>query len=405
MTISSKVYDSNQEIGNPELYIYKSFGVVHSIKEFVTKNNKCLENREYNLIIKAISFLNDHIPAEINHCITRSVEFCTSYEPIAIVKRSGARSAYWEEKGYKFKGCRPVRGQAFFPMETLMTGNENITYTNVPFGVLTKEAVLREILAFAFQIEYKINTNSVPLCVYEYEDETNHKLGYCLVLKSSCEKRIEEFIDYPEISIGSVIEKFDANRTDDLKYVYGKELGLKGINNWWYAEEKAKLLVRFQFNGGFRGILNSNIGNDIVFIDGTKRSLFLCDFDTFKYIDIPSVTNLDFLKSFVLLCLIEVSKGSLSIFEFIDTSENLSKEEIATKLSNIYFAKSTLWKTYKRMFDNQVREKGWNIRLVEEAFDFSIKTQAFLDVVALNSLNTYYINHLSSQRNIYYPHN
>jgi hypothetical protein len=405
MAISSKVYDFQKEIGDQELYIYQTFGVVHSIKEFLTENIKCFEKCDYDLIRRSWNFFDNPIPPELNRCITRSFEFRTFNGPIALIKRSGARSALWDEKGYKFKGCRPVLDHALFPMETLIDGNEHITYANIPFGVLTKEAVLREILAFAFQKEFQIDQNTVPLCIYEYKDQTNNTFGYCLVQKSFCEKRIEEFIDYPEISYGSVIGKFVANQTDDLGHLYGMELGLKGINNWWYAEEKAKLLIRFHFNGGFRGILNSNIGNDIIYMDGSKRSLFLCDFDTFKYTEIPTVANLDFLKSFVLRCLIEVSKGSLSIFEFIKTPDNMPKAEIAQILSNAYFTKSTLWKAYKRMFDNQVMKKGWNIRLVEEAFDYSIKTQAFLDVVALNTLNNYYLDHLSSTRNIYYSHN
>jgi len=290
-------------------------------------------------------------------------------------------------------------------MESLTSDNENITYTNIPFGVLTREAVLRELLAFAFQTEYKVKSTILPQCVYEYFDESGNSIGFCLVQKSSCEIRIEEFIDYPEISIGEVIEKSASTKTADLRFAFGKELGLKGINNWWYAEEKAKILIKFHFNGGFRGILNSNIGNDIIYMDNSKPLLFLCDFDTFKYIEISPVADLDFLKSFILRCIIEVSKGSLSILEFINTPENASKEEIAMILSDAYFAKSTLWKAYKRLFYSHIERLGWNINLVTEAFNYAIKTQAFLDVVALNTLNSYYLDHLNSSRNIYYPHN
>lgn len=73
-----------------------------------------------------------------------------------------------------------------------------------------------------------------------------------------------------------------------------------------FSKEKADLLTRMNFAGGFRGILNSNIGNDIIY----KNNFYICDFDTFCVIEVPKNPTKDFLRAYIVWCVIELLKSS-----------------------------------------------------------------------------------------------
>ncbi len=160
------------------------------------------------------------------------------------------------------------------------------------------------------------------------------------------------------------------------------------------------------FNGGFRGILNSNIGNDVIVKneDG-ELLLYLCDFDTFKIVPVPSKPENSFIEAFVLQCMVEVAKGSLSILEYIDLPEDFSHAQIADVLGKIYFNKSSLWHAYKRKFYQNAKLQGWDLNLVERAFGKMGRTEAFANILCSCVLNSRYVSKLSKTRDIFYPHN
>src|SRR3989344_5222902 len=106
----------------------------------------------------------------------------------------------------------------------------------------------------------------------------------------------------------------------------GMEVEVNGINPNWYAYQKARQLTRMNFNGGFRDLLNSNIGNDILYQDG----LALCDFDTFHVVDIPRVPNKDFLRKFILQSFVEAVKSSLPIIDLTKDDSNATNSAYLT---------------------------------------------------------------------------
>lgn len=391
------------DIGPENVAIYECTGKVHSVFDFAKNNNDILNKNESSFIKQNLAFLQKThtIPDYLNKCLSRTDDLRINNNTFEI-KRSGARSAYWVKQGIKFKGCRPIlKEPANFPMEKLAFDSNSIEYGIIPFGVLTKEAVIREILAYCFFKENKLAVAHSPVCVYEYLQE-NKSIGYCLVLDSIGETRIEQFINYPELSLNELMHIKSQNLK--TKFFIGSELNLHGINVNWYSEVKAKLLAEMHFLGGFRGILNSNIGNDII-SNSKNNMLMICDFDTFKVIDVPYNPDFQFLKGFVLHCVIEVLKGSISILDYVQLQENLSVKECNSILFEKYTKTSSLWKSYERHFWNKVIENDWDEKLVQAAFEYILETKPIFKILSLVIPNNKAIEDITNNRNIFYSHN
>jgi hypothetical protein len=95
-----------------------------------------------------------------------------------------------------------------------------------------------------------------------------------------------------------------------------------GLNTAWYADQKGRWLAELHFRGGFRGLLNNNVGNDIIQSHPRGRHRFLLrDFDSFQLIPIPPAPSREFLHAFAVQCVVEVVKGSLPILEFVSAAE------------------------------------------------------------------------------------
>jgi hypothetical protein len=188
--------------------------------------------------------------------------------------------------------------------------------------------------------------------------------------------------------------------------VIGSELHLRDVNIWWYVEQKSKFLIEMHFKGGFRGILNSNVGNDVIVTneDGGLE-MFLCDFDTFRLVPIPERPDMTFQKGFALQCMVEVAKGSVSILEYVDLGLDCTHLQIADELGKVYFNKSCLWRSYRRRFYQEAARRQWDINLVYEAFDEMRRAEAFANVLCGCILNSHYVSKLSKDRAVFYPHN
>lgn len=180
------------DIGPEKVAIYECTGKVHSVFDFANKNKDILDKIESNIIERNRTLLQteENIPDYLHKCLARTDDLKIN-DNTFFISRSGARSAYWKEKNIKFKGCRPmVKEPSTFPMEKLAFDSDTIEYGNIPFGVLTKEAVIQEILAYCFFKENKLAVAHSPVCIYEYQQE-NKSIGYCLVLYSKGETRID----------------------------------------------------------------------------------------------------------------------------------------------------------------------------------------------------------------------
>lgn len=394
------------KLGDSKVQLYECPGEIYSIIDFVKKSKHLLNQHEQDLIAQSQDLLCQiHIPKYLTKCLTRTPEFAIKANPMLTVRRSGGRSAYWVERNIKFKGCRPVLDNTDFPIEILPFGTQKIEYRRIPFGTMRAESVMREILGYCFLKTHHFNTHSIPICVYKYQSD-KHDPGYCLVSKTVGEVRIEEFIPYPDCTIEDIIRAKHSNEQTIKQCPIGAELSLRGIDLWQYIEQKSSFLAKMHFNGGFRGILNSNIGNDVIVGNETGDfQLYLCDFDTFKIVSIPKEPETSFVETFVLQCIVEVAKGSLSILDYVDLPGGFSCVQIADALGEIYFNKSSLWHAYERKFYRNAELLGWDSPAVEKAIDKMRRTEAFANILCSCILNSRYVNELSQNRSIFYPHN
>ena len=405
---SNQEHDSQvPEIGDPRVSLYHCDGIVHTLRSFAGSRLSLLSELEAEIICNNLESFPDSLPDKqiLQRCLTRSIEFSSNQEPVVEVLRSGARSAYWESEQIKLKGCRPVRTKTVFPVDTISFDSREIKRQHTAFGVLDAQGVMRELLGYCFFCQIGLPVISKPLCVFEYL-ENGKNAGYCLVLETPENTRIESLIDYPDITIYDLLTIYEKGGIGDGKIILGSELRLSGLNIWRYAEEKAAQLCAMHFAGGFRGILNSNIGNDIS-IKGpsNKFILFLCDFDTFEVKPVSARLESSEMDIFVLRCIIEVAMGAMPILEFVDIPENCTIEERTDLLGYVFFEKSTLWRTYQRQFFSSAGRLGWQLDALEDSIERMRKTPAFTDVLTTCIPNSYFLREMSSERKLFYPHN
>ena len=148
---------------------------------------------------------------------------------------SGARSALREKQCIQFKGCRLAKGGTDFPFESIPWGEDRIIRTRIPFGVMTAEAVQRELLGHCFCLAHAIPCATTPVCVYAYSG--GRPSGRCcLVLRVPDGRRAESFLRMSALSVSELI---DSAPSDDARLT-GSEARLHGLNSRWYADQKAR---------------------------------------------------------------------------------------------------------------------------------------------------------------------
>ncbi len=391
----------------PEIPLYECSGETFGVAEFAAAHQGLLNQLEASIVARGRDLLLDRssVPSDLATCLTRSCDIPSSSKPTLHVSRSGARSAYWRERSLKLKGCRPTSDGATFPLEVLPFGARRITHVRVPFGVMRAEGVMREILAYCFLTQNGMPVHSTPVCVWEYRT-SGRSLGYCLVLRTKGEERAEQFIDYPACSLGDIVKPLRDKARAPVHGPFGSELRLRGLNLWKYLDQKAECLARLHFAGGARGVLNSNIGNDVLVRNAVgDLDVYLCDFDTFSVMPVPAGPREPFLEAFTLRCLVEVVKGSLSILDYVDLPRDCSPADRGQYLGEVYFQRSSCWRAYKRVFDRNVSQRIWSMAAVDAAFQHARRTEAFANVLSSCVLNSHYLDTMAAQRGIFYPHN
>ncbi|MFC1690927.1 hypothetical protein ACFL0W_01990 [Nanoarchaeota archaeon] len=345
--------------------LFEFNGKVISAAEFVRKyiDKTNLNDKEKKILKYALLPEEKDVPNFLKIPRTRADWLKKRKSKTIMVERHGERSAYWPEKNIKFKGCNPANNSKTFPSESFFFGKEHVDIKTIPYGILTKEQVMREILGYAFFIKHGLKTNIRPICVY-----SNHN-GCTLVEHTVCESRIESFFDFKEIDTHKLIIQEASRKTIGLRCHLGAEVNLDRINVARYIYKKALLLVTMNFNGGFRDLLNSNIGNDVIeFANGDTSELYLCDFDTFRIVEIPEKPDEEFLKRFFLQCFVEVVKGSLPIIDFVQDSNEAVESYL--KISSLYHA-------YRREFFNWAKKLCWNTSQLERIEKWAISTPIF----------------------------
>jgi hypothetical protein len=167
------------------------------------------------------------------------------------------------------------------------------------------------------------------------------------------------------------------------------------------------MLIKMNHGGGFRGFLNSNIGNDVVkFSNGYGSHFYLCDFDTFKVIKIPDQASEKFMRAFLIQCVVEVVKGSLPILDYANVTTHTNRRSVAECARDIFFAQSSLWRAYYRRFGGLTSELGWNSERVNELMAEVYQTPAFEEVL-LDQVFNYHTFKAAKpvSESMYTPHN
>ena len=208
---------------------------------------------------------------------------------------------------------------------------------------------------------------------------------------------MEKDIDYLGMDIKDLISLKLIEKRFGVRVLEG-DVGFKRVSQDWYCREKSKILLKMNFNGGFRGILNSNIGNDIHY----NKTLFTCDFDTFKIIKIPKNPDYKFIKNFVLWCFVELLKTSPTCWDYLDLGKFKPKNlEILTES---YRKNSLLWKYYYKGFIQEAKKRKWNLLYVEEAIKEMIKAPVYYDMILDVVPNNILIkNSYSPENSFYFP--
>lgn len=325
--------------------LYESRGRALSLHDFVREwvDKAGLTDHEKN-ILRSMDFPKI-IPLFLRKVRSRAEWLRTGGRPLH-ARISGQRSAYLTQKRIKFKGCNPRKESLFFPLETFFFGKEKESEGLLPFGVLTAEQVMRELLGWAFFMKNNLKPCQKPLCIYDYGGN-----AFCLVLESNEEKRIEKFFDFRRLRLADLVNRRPKVPT---------EVRLRDLSTASYADRKASLLAEMNFLGGFRDLLDSNIGNDV--LDGGVR---LCDFSSFRAVEIPGKPDRDFLKRFYLQCVVEAIKSSLPI---VDARENRSEA---------YLERSSVFRAYLKAFGAHAKKRGWSAARLHKIHRWAEGTPVF----------------------------
>ncbi len=352
------------------VWLHSLGGTVHSVRDFAAINKNYLKKNEVALIEAQKPLLSASTPSFEQPLI---MSFKKGEHGIPGI-RSGARSAYIKDKALKFKGCRPKPGIEFPTWDLKFGSSQAVTHTT-GFGTLSAENVMREVLAYCFFTKHGIPLLQEPVCVFEYADGK----GYCLVLRTPKDERTEHQLEYYDLTLREVITIKLLEKKFGVHILTG-DVTTKGIEQQWYAAQKSNLLISMNFHGGFRGILNSNIGNDIFY----ENSLYICDFDTFKVIDIPEHPSPTFLKHFCLWCFVELFKTSPLVWDYLDLEGKT--EKAVELLQKSFLENSCLGTYYEEQFFTEAKKRGWDA--VNEALTEAAHTDVYYQVLSDCVLNS-----------------
>lgn len=383
---------------NKDIYLYSTEGRVFTLPHFINNFKHLLNSFEGNIIDKGISLFQDHVPDFLNKPLISTEEFKDPSGLRMKAKSIGGRSAFLVNEKIKLKGCRPIPG-LIFPHKKLAFGERKIIQKEIPFGVLSAQNVMREILAFCFFEKKGLKILEYPICVFEYSIR-NRDAGYCIAHNTPTMLRLETLEDYYGLNIRDLIYLTDFESRFGIRLLDNR-IPFRGIESAWYSETKSDLLINMNFFGGFRGILNSNIGNDIIY----NNDLYICDFDTFRVIDIPGHPSPDFIRNFTLWCVVEVLKTSPLIWAYADI-EKLNKKEGALRLWQIYSGKSLFWHSYSQKYFDYTERLGWDINLISKTLSDMVDYPVFQELILDNVINSKVLRKTyQPEMSFYVPHN
>lgn len=343
-----------------ELLLYSAEGRVRSPREFAREHLTLLAPAEATLVAEGLEALVAE-PAEFDRPLLRTARYADGERQVP-ARRGGARSAYLLARSeIKIKGCRPEA--ATFPHWDLDDRFE-LHVGTIPFGVMTAEGVMRELLAHCFEHHHGLPRAGRPLAVFEYVSVEDGPLGFALVSQVPGDARLERFIDCDGLTLHDLI------RRKRRGLPVGGEVKLRDLDRRALVERKAALLAAYNFGGGFRGLLNSNIGNDVI-RDGRLHSI--CDFDTFRRVSVPAAADRRGIWLFTIHTFIELLKSSLPFVDYLDF-DGVARERIHAELADHYRGNGSLFQAYELRFRRCAKDRGWPPDLVSEAINEALAT-------------------------------
>ena len=398
------------------IILYGCDGEVYAIDDFLKNNLNRLTLLDHKIaeeILKAGIFKESGEHKELKSApLTLSKDF--GKKPILKAERKEGRLAYWQD--IKFKGCNPISKERSYYNLTYRFGQEMPEIIASTWGVMELEEVLKEILATGFLILRDKPNALFPLYVYLYKDGPK-KLGYCLVERVKKTMRVNELCRNDILSVLLYLTNFGENVfaqlglqdklneikqirkkiKEDSKYAkrflaslrspvrksvmdsifmekfYGKQDILK-IDTDWYIEKQTDLLVDLHFSGIFRGVANSHQGNSLVELANKRpKELYLCDFDTTQFIEVPTSPSVEFMEKFYVASIIEVMEGDFRTNYYLEFKEIPDPFDFnpayRDSLEDIYFKASALYQKYRKKLQQRLVQLGWDT----EGMDLAIE--------------------------------
>ena len=363
---------------------YRCHGKSWSARDFFLNHLEELSEFERGATSELTHHLDDNLPEMLAVPIAGEKWCATDPTPLTFLKKFGGRSGLALEQGIYLKACRPLEEPATFPTHTYSVEKNEVVDGDLPFGVLAVDGIMRALMGYLFQQAHGLTSPRKPVAVFEYRDHDGNNRDYCIAFDLLFPNtRVEEQLDYGDVTIDDLLA------LSAIEEVTGQALvpidPLVGNDN--YAEHKAKALLGFHFNGGFRGFLNSNIGNDIIVRDATGHpsEVALVDFDTFEMQPLPDKDDHKGKVIFYMNTHLELVKTSLATFAYLNVGEDSSEERIL-KLEAVYESQSPLFRLYQQGFLIETDQRGWGRDFVEEARSrmrlFPLYEEALSDLVS-----------------------
>jgi hypothetical protein len=350
-----------------DIILYSTGGEVTPARRFAERHLELLAPAEAELVAGRLDVLGvcnlPAAPAGFDRPLLRTARYADGVREV-VAKRGGTRSAYLPAGQIKIKACRPEA--ATFPHWDL-DDDFALQVGEIPFGVMTPEGVMREILAHCFEHHHGLPSAGRPLAIFDYRPEGaagDASLGLSLVSHVPGDERVESFIDCGGLTLHDVI------RLARRGLLAGDEVALRGLARQAFVEAKADLLIRCNFGGGFRGLLNSNIGNDVI-RDGRLHSI--CDFDTFHLHPLPAAGDGEAIRRFTIRAYVELIKSSLPFIAWLELGE-APREAVHRALAGHYRTHSTLCQAYTRRFLERAADLGWEPRELSRSIDAAFAT-------------------------------
>jgi hypothetical protein len=257
----------------------------------------------------------------------------------------------------------------------------------IPFGVLTDENVMRELLAFVFLKSHSLAAPHTPVVIMQYGKDS-----CCVVFRVQSPQRAEALVDDQSLRTHDFIRL--ASRNIPLP---NREARLKGVDEHSYRAAKVHYLLEMQFHGGFRGILNSNIGNDVV---NLNDFVGVCDLDTFTIEEVPKRGGDASLDRFVTRCILEAIKSSLPLLTWLDMKD---EESINEALAESYKAHSSFFQDYRAGLTKRLIHVGAKNDTIEDRIENALRIPLAAELLTELIPNSITFNGFKSN-SFYTPH-